>query len=254
MSDLHTPEFLAARHAAMVAKDGFKGVDDTDPKTPVGHARGFRISSRLTSDYRRQYKRHTVDVTPQEVVDCLRAAKIKNWVLMGLHGYVGYLPMPRATQDVDVMVPLSQKKATLKAIQTQWPTLETIELPQVVRFYDPADNLDGKPLPIIDVMLPLEDFQKTILKKYIVEDQETGTYVPTVEAAIVAKYAPLISHNRSWDKKQQDAIDFRRIVRANFQRLDRKVIHDLADQIWLGGGAELLSFLEIAMEDKLFPI
>ena len=61
-----------------------------------------------------------MDITPQDVAQCLVTAGVKNWVLMGLHGYVGYMPQPRATQDVDVMVPYSQKKRAVKAILNQW--------------------------------------------------------------------------------------------------------------------------------------
>jgi len=58
------------------------------------------------------------------LIDVLNAASVKNWVLMGLHGYVGYMPEPRATQDVDVMVPYSQQQRAQKAISEKWPSLE----------------------------------------------------------------------------------------------------------------------------------
>lgn len=51
-----------------------------------------------------------MDITPQQVIDVFNAAGVKSWVLMGLHGYVGYMPQPRATQDVDVMVRHSERK------------------------------------------------------------------------------------------------------------------------------------------------
>lgn len=63
-----------------------------------GHAYGIGVSTRLTSYYRQTHRKQAVDVTRSEVIDCLVEAGVKNWVLMGLHGYVGYLPMPRATQ------------------------------------------------------------------------------------------------------------------------------------------------------------
>ncbi len=53
-----------------------------------------------------------MDIAPQDVIDVLVAAGVKNWVLMGLHGYVGYLPSPRATQDVDVLVPHEEHKVS----------------------------------------------------------------------------------------------------------------------------------------------
>ncbi len=252
---MHTPEFLAARHSAMLAQRSFEGLDAMDPTGPSGHAYGLRISARLTSDYRKRLRRGIVDVTPQEVIDCFIEASIKNWVLMGLHGYVGYLPMPRATQDVDVMVPFSQKDRAAKAVATRWPMLAQQTLPQVVRFADPTD-LDeaGKPKPVIDIMLPWSEFQLTILSDYVIDDPTTGSRYPTVEAAIVSKYAPLVSPHRSREKKDYDAGDLRRIIRANYSAIDRAVIKRLGDQVWEHGGDELLSFLEIAQEDKPFPI
>ena len=252
---LHTPEFLAARHAAMLAQTGFKGVDDTDPTAPSGHAYGIRVSSRLTSDYRKRVRNLEVDVTPDEVIDCLRTAGVKNWVLMGLHGYVGYLPMPRATQDVDVMVPYSEKNRAVKAIAHRWPMLIQRASSQVVRFLDPSDDFpDGQPKPVVDIMLPWSPFQESILKRHVTIDVKTGNRHPTLEAAIVSKYAPLVSPYRSWDKKQQDAVDLRRIIRANHDQIDRSVVRELADQVWEQGGEELLSFLDLAMQDKPFPV
>ena len=252
---MHTPEFLAARHSAMLAQRGFEGLDALDPTGPSGHAYGLRISARLTSDYRKRLRRGIVDVTPQEVIECFIDAGITNWVLMGLHGYVGYLPMPRATQDVDVMVPFSQKDRAAKAVATRWPMLAQQTLPQVVRFADPTDlDESGKPKPVIDIMLPWSEFQLTILSDYVIDDPTTGSRYPTVEAAIVSKYAPLVSPHRSREKKDYDAGDLRRIIRANYAAIDRAVIKRLGDQVWEHGGDELLSFLEIAQQDKPFPI
>ena len=107
----------------MLALPPYENGDDLDPTDPSGHAYGIRKSSMLTSDYRKRLKRGIVDVTPEEVIACMIEAKIKNWVLMGLHGYVGYLPMPRATQDVGVMVAYSEKLVAAKAIETCWPML-----------------------------------------------------------------------------------------------------------------------------------
>jgi hypothetical protein len=248
LSDLHTPEFLAARHAAMLAQRGFVGVDETDPTGPSGHAYGLRVSTRLTSDYRKRLRRGIVDVTPDQVIRCMIDAGVKNWVLMGLHGYVGYLPMPRATQDVDVMVPYSQKKRAADAVAAQWPMLKQVDLSQVVRFLDETDlDPDGKPKPVIDVMLPFGKFQETILKKHVIVDAETASRYPTLEAALASKYAALVSPHRSRDKKEYDAGDFRRIIRANHERIDRQSLSALASEIWEGGGQEILKFIELTL-------
>ncbi len=241
------------RDAILIKETGFAGVDETNPKAPSGHANGIRVSTRLTSDYRQTYRKNAVDITPQQVMDCIAAAGVSNWVLMGLHGYVGYMPMPRATQDVDIMVPYSQKQKACKAIAARWPMLEMRELSQVVRFMDPNDrDEDGTPKPVIDVMLPWSEFQKTILLDHIVIDPVSGNRIPTVEAAIVSKYAAIVSPHRAWMDKQQDSIDMRRIMKANANKIDREALASLASQVWEGGGEEILRFLELALQDQPF--
>lgn len=249
------PEFYLARETAMAALDGYRGMDELDPKAPAGHVKGLRVSSRLTSDYRRRIKGGTVDVTPQEVVDCLNQAQIKNWVLMGLHGYVGYLPQPRATQDVDVMVPYSQRDRAAKAIAARWPMLLQVTLSQVVRFLDPKDlDFGGNPQPVIDIMLPWGKFQETILKNHVLVDAETQSRYPTLEAALTSKYAALISPHRTREKKEYDAGDFRRIVRANHERIDAEKLRALASEIWERGGDEIWRFVQLTLEDKPLPL
>jgi hypothetical protein len=253
---LHTPEFLAARHAAMLVQTaGFEGVDALDPTGPSGHDYGLRVSSRLTTDYRRRLRRGIVDVTPEDVIECMKTAKVKNWVLMGLHGFVGYLPMPRATQDVNVMVPYSSNTRAAGAVQARWPMLKRVDLPQVIRFMDETDvDPDGRPKPIVDVMLPFGKFQETILKQHVIVSPETGSRYPTLEAALASKYAALVSPHRSRDKKEQDAVDFRRIVRANHERVDRAALSALANEIWERGGVEIQSFIDLTLDDQPLPV
>ena len=52
---------------------------------------------------------------------------------MGLHAYVGYMPDPRATQNVDIMVPYTARQRAKNAIMTRWPTLQIRELSRVTR-------------------------------------------------------------------------------------------------------------------------
>lgn len=251
----YSPEYFAARDAALrIATAGFEGVDATDPTGPSGHAYGVKKSTMLTSDYRKRLRRGIVDVTPEEVIDCMNDAGIKNWCLMGLHGYVGYLPMPRATQDVDVMVPFSQKKKAADAVAKRWPMLKRVELPQVVRFMDETDlDHDGHAKPVVDIMLPWGKFQETILNHYVLVNEELRSRYPTVEAAIASKYAALISPNRSRDKKAYDAADFRKITRANHKLLNRDILLVLGNQIWEKGGDELLNFVDLTIADQPLP-
>ncbi|MEM9585913.1 MAG: hypothetical protein AAGA03_01425 [Planctomycetota bacterium] len=232
---------------------GYEGVDQTDPVGPSGHARGIAVSTRLTSSYRRRHRKNAVDVQPEQVIECLRQAGIKKWVLMGLHGYVGYLPMPRATQDVDVMVPYSQKRRAANAIEAQWPMLEKLELSQVIRFKDPGDpDQDGVGKPVIDLMMPFGRFQEHILDHHTLVDPQTGDRYPTIEAAVVSKYAAVISPHRSFEKKEQDAVDLRRLIKHNQDAIDRKKLAELAGMVYEAGGQEILVYFENAIHDRPF--
>ena len=232
-----------------------------------------------------------MDIKPAEVMSCLRDAGVENWCLMGLHGYVGYLPMPRATQDVDIMVPHNQKRKAVKAISERWPELELdthvsqafenglqsansvsgceapsgnsnrvkgilpLEFELVVRFYDPAEvDLNGNKVPVIDLMLPWGKFQETILKEHVLTDKKTGSRYPAAEAAIVAKYAALISPTRKFDKKQQDASDLGRLICSVHTNFNVLKIQSLAGEVWEGGSEEILRFIDCALKEKPFPV
>lgn len=125
--------------------------DDDNPKRPSGHAYAIRKSSWLTSTFRRTHRKKAMDITPQDVIDVLNSVGVKNWILMGLHGYVGYMPEPRATQDVDVLVPYSERQRAQQAIARKWPNLAVQEGSHVVRFKDTADpDSEGDPKPVFD--------------------------------------------------------------------------------------------------------
>jgi hypothetical protein len=196
-----------------------------------------------------------MNIGPQEVIDVLVAAGVKDWVLMGLHGYVGYLAMPRATQDVDVMVPYSERKRAVRAIRNAWPDLILRELSQVVRFLDPADlGPDGLPKAVIDLMQPRGTFQETILKQHVLIDPETHHRIPTLEAALVSKYAAMASPPEDFVTREYHAGDFRRMVRANHDRIRLDVLRRLADEVWDGAGEDIERFLNAALGDQPFPI
>jgi hypothetical protein len=253
---LYTAEHKLRRSRALAASGDFVDGDQWGtPRSPAGHTAAIATSTRLTSDYRQRYKRESMDITPQQVIDVLVAAGITDWVLMGLHGVAGYLPDPRATQDVDVMVPYRQKKRAVRAISEAWPALEVRELSQVVRFLDPGDrDAAGQSKPVVDLMLPWGKFQESILREHVVVDEDTGHRLPTLEAAVVSKYAAMISSHRDWSRKEYDAGDFRRIIRANHDRLDHDTLRALGNQVWDGGGDEIIEFVQIAMQDQPFPI
>jgi hypothetical protein len=256
--EFFSASYLEKRRRALETMEqarGFRGIDDGDPTLPAGHAYAIRKSTQLTSYTKRQQREAAMDITPQDVIDVLNSAGVKNWVLMGLHGYVGYMPNPRATQDVDIMVPYSSRPKAMKAIATRWPELLVHELSQVTRFLDPIDlDAQGKPKPIVDLMHPWSPFQELILKEFVVVDPETQHRLPTLEAALVSKYAALVSPYRDREKREYDAGDFRRLVRANCERIRTDDLRRLAGLVWEGGADEIGGFIEIALSDKPFPI
>jgi hypothetical protein len=196
-----------------------------------------------------------MDITPQDVIDALVAGKVTDWVLMGLHGYVGYMPDPRATQDVDVMVGYKSRARATKAILARWPTLVVRELSQVTRFADPADlDGEGQPKQVIDLMHPWSPFQELILKEHVLVDKKTRHRLPTLEAALVSKYAAIVSPHRVRDDKEQDAVDFRRLVKANQGRIREDELRRLAGLVWEGGAEDIIRFVDLALAGEAFPI
>lgn len=253
-SDTSGPEYLAARNAAMSRYD-LRGLEAGDPTQACGHEYGVRVSQRLTTDYRSTWRPQSMDIKPSEVMDCLRKADVQNWCLMGLHGYVGYLPQPRATQDVDILVPHNQKRKAVSAISQRWPELIREEFAPVVRFFDPGElDAEGNKVPVIDLMLPWGRFQEAILKQHVRTDAKTGSRYPTVEAAIVAKYAALISPTRKHSKRKYDAGDLENLILCNHLTFDVMAIQTLAGQVWEGGAAEILRFVDCALNEKPFPV
>ena len=252
---MFSPEWLAWRRAEIAKQDAPPELNEGEPQGPVGHAYGIRTTTRLIRNYRELHRRQAMDITPQPVIDVLVKAGVKKWVLMGLHGYVGYLSDPRTTQDVDIMVAPSERKKAVKAIRAAWPTLLVQEYSEVVRFRDPNDlDLRGNPKPTIDIMNTWSEFQQTILKEFVVIDKVTKHRIPRLEAALVSKYAAMVSAMRGLEKKELDAVDFRRMVRANHERIDLASLRRLAAQVWEQGADEIERFLDIAMSNEQFVL
>ncbi|PAY19004.1 hypothetical protein CKO51_13705 [Rhodopirellula sp. SM50] len=251
-SDFTDPAFLAAREAAMRA---VPAPPDAPPWRPPSFADALRVSEKITSDYRELHRPDSMDVKPSEVCAALQQGGVKNWVLMGLHGYVGYMSDPRATQDVDVLVPYSQKKKAVKAILDRWPTLVVGEMEFVVRFKDPGDlDEKGQPKVVIDLMLPWGALHEAIIKNCVSTDERTQLRIPTVEAALACKYAAMISPHRLRKKKLLDTADFTNIVEAGEKPFDEPTLRRLGDLVWEKGGEELVRFVEIALNDGQFPL
>jgi hypothetical protein len=75
-----------------------------------------------------------MDITPQKVIDVLVGAGVKRWMVIGPHGYASYLPYPRATQDVEIMMPQNQRYRAVEAVCDTWPELQARNYLEAVRF------------------------------------------------------------------------------------------------------------------------
>jgi hypothetical protein len=129
------------------------------------------------------------------------------------------------------------------------------ELSQVTRFGDPADlDAKGKPKQVIDLMHPYSPFQELILKEYVLIDEKTKHRLPALEAALVSKYAAIVSPYRAFDDKGQDAIDFRRLVKANYNHIREVDLRRLAALVWENGAEDIVRFVQLAMSEQPFPI
>ena len=176
------------------------------PTRPVGHSSGIITSTSIVRSYRKDHRRASQNVEPQQVIDVLHQTGIRRWVLIGLYGYVGYLAAPRATQDVDILVSEDEIDRVVQAICQRWPQLIVDKQEVVVRFRDPGEVvITGEMKQVIDAMLPSNPCYEAILDLYHTVDPATGHRIPIIEAACASKFAALVSPYREWEKKQQDA-------------------------------------------------
>jgi len=225
------------------------------PTKAVGHSIGLQTASRIGRSYRSDHRPRSQYVEPQPLIQVLRDAGVKRWVLMGLYGYVGYLAMPRATQDVDILIDENELELAVSAILVRWPALQVDRQEVVVRFRDPGEvSITGEVMQVIDLMLPSNECYQAVLDRYHRIDEETGNPIPIIEAACASKFAAIVFPHRSWEKKAYDAADLRSIFVPNYGTIDRDLLDHLGNLVYEGGGKELLEFLELAKQQKPFPV
>ncbi len=197
-----------------------------------------------------------MNVTPHQVIESIVKAGVEDWVLMGLYGYVGYLTQPRATQDVDILIGTEEKELAIGAIVASWPMLEMRDQsPVVVRFADLGEAHGAQQSQIvIDIMMPTDPCQLSILRDHVVIDTKTGHRTPTREAALASKYSAIVSPFRDWNRKQQDVVDFRSITLPDHESINRDAAFELAELLFEGAGQELLDFIQLTIDHKPFPV
>jgi hypothetical protein len=192
------------------------------------HSRSLATSSALSELYVPNL------ITPLQVISVLNAAGVR-FLLLGAHGLAGWMQMPRATQDVDVLVAKRGHKKAVKALLEAFPHLQADDHEPVTRLRDPETGS-----VVIDVMKDNQPLYSAALKYgHAVESHGQSYQVPSLELALAMKLAAMISLTRSEEKKHFDAGDFIRIVKAN-PDIDLAKLHALGQLVYNGGGDEIV--------------
>ncbi len=157
------------------------------------------------------------------------------FVLVGAHGLAGWRKEPRATKDVDVVVMAKHQKKAVRALLDAFPSLEDDDQEVVTRLQDSQTKE-----VLIDVMKTNQPLYKAVLKNATkLEIEKEPCLVPTLEMALVMKFAPMISLNRADYKKYMDASDFILMIRVN-PDIDLEKLAELGDLVYPGGGKEIV--------------
>jgi len=177
------------------------------------------------------------DIGPSDVARVLNAAKVK-FVLVGAHAISGYTGRPRATLDVDVISDAPKK--AMNALSAAFPDLEVQDHPVVIRFLrDKREAIDV----IKASSSPL--FRRILKATRTVHIGGEPVPVPILEAALAAKFAAMVSPTRKVTDRVQDGVDFARAVEMS-KRLDLKLLEELGQLVYDGGGREILKLVQDA--------
>lgn len=187
-------------------------------------------------------------IPPLDVIRVLNEARIP-FVLAGAYGLAGWRKESRATEDVDVIVALRQVKKAVRVLLKAFPDLEAVDLPVVVRLRERGTD-DVR----IDVMKPTDQPCREVFKHTQTVTVEGQKYrVPSLEMAIVMKYAAMTSLNRRTEDRYRDAHDFIRMVKNN-PDFDRNMVAELASLMFADAGKDVLELARKAQADETLNI
>jgi hypothetical protein len=176
-------------------------------------------------------------IPPLEVIHVLNDAGVR-FLLVGAHGLGGWMRKPRTTQDVDVLVAARGHKKAVRALLAAFPDLEAEEDDVVTRLVEPTTKTVR-----IDVIKPNQPLFREVIKHRHPVTSEGQTYnIPTVEAALAMKFAPMISLNRPEEYRHQDAHDFITIIKAN-PEIDLRQLAMFGDLVYNNGGKEIVELV-----------
>jgi hypothetical protein len=176
-------------------------------------------------------------IAPLEVIRVLNDAGVR-FLLVGLHGIGGWMRKPRATEDVDVLVASRGHKKAVKALLEAFPYLEAQDQDVVTRLRDPESDVVK-----IDLIKPNQPLFREVIKHGHPVTSGGLTYsIPTLEAALAMKFAPMISLNRAEAERYQDAHDFMYMISSN-PEIDLRQLEKLGTLVYPSGGKEILEMV-----------
>lgn len=185
-------------------------------------------------------------IGPVDVARVLRDAGVK-YVIVGAHAINGYTGRPRATVDVDVIVQHPKKAA--RAISEAFPELRMQDTPVVIRFKDELNEA-------IDLLKPSGSplWPRLLKEARNIRVGKSMIRVPTLEGALAAKFSSIMtSPLRRVPDRQQDAVDFIRIVEAN-KDIDMDSLQELGELVYRNGGTKLLELVARARAGSMLDI
>jgi hypothetical protein len=182
------------------------------------------------------------------VIRVLNEARIR-FVLVGAYGLAGWRKETRSTEDVDVIVAARQVRKAVRVLLEAFPHLEAVDLPVAVRLSE-----RGTEDVLIDVMKPTDQPCREVFKHTETVTVEGQTYrVPTLEMALVMKFAARNSRNRAVEDRYRDAHDFIRMVKHN-PELNRDTLAELASLMYPEGGKDVLDAVQKALAGETLNI
>ncbi|HEX3359300.1 MAG TPA: hypothetical protein VHS31_20140 [Tepidisphaeraceae bacterium] len=145
--------------------------------------------------------------------------------------------------DVGVIVQFP-KKATA-AIAKAFADLTIEDTPVVTRF----KRADGE--EAIDLMKPTGSrlWKKLLNLTTTVRVDGVAIRIPPLEGVLAAKFSAMVSPARRLLDKQQDELDFARIVTVN-ARIDLILLDQLGELVYAGGGKEIVKLVDDARAGK----
>jgi hypothetical protein len=175
-------------------------------------------------------------IGPLDVIGILDRASVRS-VLIGAYSLAGWLKQPRATQDVDLVVPAKSHSRAVRAIRSAFPQLEVQDLLAVTRFVDPKRGH-----VVIDILKANQPLIRRVLRSAQTVKGARPYRIPTLEMALALKFAPMTSLNRPREKRLLDAADFAALVQNNPQ-IDFTKLAEFGNLVYPNGGKEVVEFV-----------